>query len=64
MPLSTDLPSTHAANMHFFWSYVYDKETNPAGWITIVDISTNTQNADTLTKALTRVLFVACPERF
>jgi len=44
---------------HFFWSYVYDEERNPDGWIRIVKIETSLMNADYLTKGLPRVTFEA-----
>ena len=42
---------------HFFWSYVYDAEKNPKGWIRIIKCPTDQMNADYLTKGLARVIF-------
>ena len=44
---------------HFFWSYVYDAERNPKGWIRIIKCPTDQMNADYLTKGLSRVIFEA-----
>ena len=37
---------------HWFWSYVYDKERNPDGWVVVEKCPTNMMNADYLTKGL------------
>ena len=44
---------------HFFWSYVYNENTNPGGWLLIVKCPTDKMNADYLTKGLGRILFEA-----
>ena len=45
---------------HFFWSYVYHPEKNPAdGWLLIVKCPTDLMNADYLTKGLGTVDFEA-----
>ena len=48
---------------HFFWSYVYDAERNPEGWIRIIKCPTDQMNADYLTKGLSRVIFEANRKR-
>jgi hypothetical protein len=42
---------------HFFWSQVHHPTTNPNKWIIIERCDTKLQNADYLTKGLTRELF-------
>ena len=42
---------------HWFWSYVYNAETNPDGWLVIVKCDTKLMNADFLTKGLPRPVF-------
>ena len=42
---------------HFFWSYVYHSERNPEGWLYIIKVDTEKQNADYLTKGLVLQLF-------
>ena len=44
---------------HFFWSYVYNEETNPDGWLVITKCPTDLMNADYLTKGLVREVFEA-----
>ena len=44
---------------HFFWSYVYDEEKNPNGWVKVVKCPTNLMDADYLTKGLPRPVFDA-----
>ena len=51
------------SKLHFFWSYVYDPERNPQGWLTIVKCPTEEQNADYLTKGLARFPFEANRKR-
>ena len=42
---------------HFFWSYVYHERKIPNGWLVIVKYSTESQNADLLTKGLVHTIF-------
>mmetsp|Transcript_29932 Transcript_29932/g.72557 ORF Transcript_29932/g.72557 Transcript_29932/m.72557 type:complete len:287 (+) Transcript_29932:40-900(+) len=42
---------------HFFWSYVYDPDTNPTGWLVIKKVATLNQWSDYLTKGLPIPLF-------
>ena len=42
---------------HHFWSHACCPSRNPDGWLQIVKCGTNEQNADCLTKGLTRFLF-------
>ena len=44
---------------HFFWSYVYNEESNPDGWLVIIKCPTDLMNADYLTKGLVRTVFEA-----
>ena len=44
---------------HFFWSYVYNEESNPDIWLVIIKCSTDLMNADYLTKGLVRTVFEA-----
>ena len=45
-----------SSKYHFFWSYTKTKE-NPDGWLEIQKCETKLQDADYLTKGLTRFLF-------
>ena len=42
---------------HFFWSYVYHPDRNPDGWLIVEKCPTEEQNADYLTKGLSREVF-------
>lgn len=42
---------------HFFWSYVYHPDCNPDGWLIVEKCPTEEQNADYLTKGLSREVF-------
>ena len=44
-----------AIKYHLFWEFVYNKETNPAGWLTIEKCATDVMNADYLTKGLVKI---------
>ena len=49
--------------LHFFWSYVYNAESNPDGWLHIDKCTTELMNADYLTKGLGRQKFEANRQR-
>ena len=42
---------------HIFWSYVFNEEKNPNGWIIVEKVDTKLQDADHLTKGMARVNF-------
>ena len=42
---------------HWFWSHVYHKDRNPDGWLKVESCKSAEQQADYMTKGLTRVLF-------
>ena len=44
-----------AIKYHFFWECVYNKDTNPDGWLKIEKCSTDLMDADYLTKGLVKV---------
>ena len=58
---TTQKPTTHTkyfdVKLHFFWSYVYNEECNPDGWLHLDKCSTDLMNADYLTKGLGRQKF-------
>jgi hypothetical protein len=58
---TTQKPTTRTkyfdVKLHFFWSYVYNEECNPDGWLHLDKCSTDLMNADYLTKGLGRQKF-------
>ena len=44
-----------AIKYHHFWECVYNKDTNPDGWLKIKKCSTDLMDADYLTKGLAKV---------